>query len=320
MKICDLKVGQKVTIDLVVAGASIRQTKGKPPRDFLSVDLSDGNDTLDGKIWNYDASNGVPENGKVYTATGVIGEYQGKKQITLEGFWLSLDQDVRRFLPQFVEDIDKVYNNMLMAIGGIKHENMRKLCEHIYKKHIMDIKRASSACGVHHVGMGGNLAHTCEVTCFAEQIAYAASVLGYEVNTDLCIAGAALHDIGKIFTYDYDGAAVCMTPAGMMLEHHIIGIEMVDAAINELFPDQMNEKWVRAVKHIIASHHGELEFGSPVVPLFNEAYIVNAADKLSSEMAMVKQANDKAIQEGKDMTDRIFQLHNRPHFLQKELI
>ena len=102
MKICDLKVGQRVTLDLIVAGASIRQTKGKPPRDFLSVDLSDGNDTLDGKIWNYDASNGVPENGKVYTATGVIGEYQGKKQITLEGFRLSLDQDVRRFLPQFV--------------------------------------------------------------------------------------------------------------------------------------------------------------------------------------------------------------------------
>ena len=113
---------------------------------------------------------------------------------------------------------------------------------------------------------------------------------------------------------------MCMTPVGMMLEHHVIGIEMVDAAINELFPDQMNAKWVLALKHIIASHHGELEFGSPVVPLFNEAYIVNAADRLSSTADMVKQANDKAVKEGKDMTDRIFQLHNRPHFLQKELI
>ena len=320
MKICDLKVGQKVTIDLVVAGASIRQTKGKPPRDFLSVDLSDGNDTLDGKIWNYDASNGVPENGKVYTATGVIGEYQGKKQITLEGFRLSLDQDVRRFLPQFVEDIDGIYNTLLRTIGLIEHDGMRKLCEHIYQKHIMDIKRASSALGVHHVGMGGNLVHTFEVTTLATSICHTFSSLGYTVSNDLCIAGAALHDIGKILTYDYDGAAVCMTPAGMMLEHHVIGIEMVDAAINELFPDQMNAKWVLALKHIIVSHHGELEFGSPVVPLFLEAYIVNAADKLSSTANMVKQANDKAIQEGKDMTDRIFQLHNRPHFLQKELI
>lgn len=320
MKICDLKVGRRVTLDLVVAGASIRQTKGNPPRDFLSVDLSDGNDTLDGKIWNYEASQGVPETGKVYTVTGVISEYQGKKQITLEGFRLSLDQDVRRFLPQFVEDIDSVYNNLLSTIGLITHENMRKLCEHIYKKHIMDIKRASSARGVHHVGMGGNLVHTYEVTSIASNLACIISLLGYEVSHDLCLAGAALHDIGKIFTYDYDGAAVCMTPAGMLLEHHIIGIEMVDAAINELFPDQMHEKWVRALKHIIASHHGELEFGSPVVPLFNEAYIVSAADKLSAEMAMVKQANDKAVQEGKDMTDRIFTLHNRPHFLQKELI
>ena len=320
MKICDLKVGQKVTIDLVVAGASIRQTKGNPPRDFLSVDLSDGNDTLDGKIWNYDASNGVPESGKVYTATGVIGEYQGKKQITLEGFRLALDQDVRRFLPQFVEDIDSVYNNLLSTIGLITHENMRKLCEHIYKKHIMDIKRASSACGVHHVGMGGNMVHTLEVATLATSICSTLVSLGYAVNSDLCIAGALLHDIGKIFTYDYDGAVVCMTPAGMMLEHHVIGVEMVDAAVNELFPDQMNAKWVRAVKHIIVSHHGELEFGSPVVPLFNEAYVVNVADKLSATASMIKQANDKAVQEGKDMTDRIFTLHNKPHFLQKELI
>ena len=320
MKICDLKVGQKVTIDLVVAGASIRQTKGNPPRDFLSVNLSDGNDTLDGKIWNYDASNGVPESGKVYTATGVISEYQGKKQITLEGFRLALDQDVRRFLPQFVEDIDSVYNNLLSTIGLITHENMRKLCEHIYKKHIMDIKRASSACGVHHVGMGGNMVHTLEVATLATSICSTLFNLGYAVNSDLCIAGALLHDIGKIFTYDYDGAVVCMTPAGMMLEHHVIGVEMVDAAVNELFPDQMNAKWVRAIKHIIVSHHGELEFGSPVVPLFNEAYVVNVADKLSATASMIKQANDKAVQEGKDITDRIFQLHNKPHFLQKELI
>ena len=320
MKICDLKVGQKVTIDLVVAGASIRQTKGNPPRDFLSVDLSDGNDTLDGKIWNYEASRGVPETGKVYTVTGVISEYQGKKQITLEGFRLALDQDVRRFLPQFVEDIDSVYNNLLSTIGLITHENMRKLCEHIYKKHIMDIKRASSACGVHHVGMGGNMVHTLEVATLATSICSTLVSLGYAVNSDLCIAGALLHDIGKIFTYDYDGAVVCMTPVGMMLEHHVIGVEMVDAAVNELFPDQMNAKWVLAVKHIIASHHGELEFGSPVVPLFNEAYVVNVADKLSATASMIKQANDKAVQEGKDMTDRIFQLHNKPHFLQKELI
>lgn len=320
MKICDLKVGQKVTIDLVVAGASIRQTKGKPPRDFLSVDLSDGNDTLDGKIWNYDASNGVPENGKVYTATGVIGEYQGKKQITLEGFRLSLDQDVRRFLPQYTADVDKVYNAALSLIGIIQNETLRAFCSRIYAAMEREIKVSSSALGVHHVGVGGNLVHCYEVADMAVALGERVQHAGYTVNLDLCIAGGLLHDIGKCRTYMYDGAAVAMTTDGQLLDHIVLGIEIIDKFAEQFQAAGKDMSWLPWLKHIIASHHGELEFGSPVVPLFNEAYIVNAADRLSSTVAMVKQANDKAIQEGKDMTDRIFQLHNRPHFLQKELI
>ena len=320
MKICDLKVGQKVTIDLVVAGASIRQTKGKPPRDFLSVDLSDGNDTIDGKIWNYDASNGVPENGKVYTATGVIGEYQGKKQITLEGFRLSLDQDVRRFLPQYTTDVDKVYNAALSLIGIIQNETLRAFCSRIYAAMEREIKVSSSALGVHHVGVGGNLVHCYEVADMAVALGERAQHAGYTVNLDLCIAGGLLHDIGKCQTYMYDGAAVAMTTDGQLLDHIVLGIEIIDKFAGQFQAAGKDMAWLPWLKHIIASHHGELEFSSPVVPLFLEAYIVNAADKLSSTADMVKRANDKAIQEGKDMTDRIFQLHNRPHFLQKELI
>ena len=320
MEITDMKVGQRVAADLVLAGASIRQTKNVPPRNFLTLDLSDGKNTLDGKIWNYDATQGVPEKGKVYTITGIIGEYQGKKQITLETFRPSDNQDLIRFLPQYTTDVDKVYNAALSLIGIIQNETLRAFCSKIYAAMEREIKVSSSALGVHHVGVGGNLVHCYEVADMAVALGERAHHAGYTVNLDLCIAGGLLHDIGKCQTYMYDGAAVAMTTDGQLLDHIVLGIEIIDKFAGQFQAAGKDMAWLPWLKHIIASDHGELEFSSPVVPLFLEAYIVNAADKLSSTADMVKRANDKAIQEGKDMTDRIFQLHNRPHFLQKELI
>ncbi len=320
MEITDMKVGQKVTADLVLAGASIRQTKSVPPRNFLTLDLSDGKNTLDGKIWNYDSSQGVPEKGKVYTVTGVIGEYQGKKQITLDGFYLAVDQDLVKFLPQYAADVDRVYDAALELIRAIKNQELQIFCMNIYKTMEKEIKVSSSALGVHHVGVGGNLTHCYEVADMAVALGERARSMGYTVNLDLCIAGGLLHDIGKCQTYTYDGAAVAMTVPGQMLDHIVLGIEIVDKFATQWIAQGYTMTWLPWLKHIIASHHGELEYGSPVYPLCIEAYLVNIADQTSSTLAMVKAANDKAILEGQSMTDRIYQLHNRPHFLQNTVM
>ena len=318
MEITDMKVGQRVAADLVLAGASIRQTKNVPPRNFLTLDLSDGKNTLDGKIWNYDATQGVPEKGKVYTITGIIGEYQGKKQITLETFRLSDNQDLVRFLPQYTADVDKVYNAVLSLIGVIQNETLRSFCFRIYSAMEQEIKVSSSALGVHHVGVGGNLVHSYEVADMAVALAERARSMGYTVNLDLCIAGGLLHDIGKCQTYMYDGAAVAMTAPGQLLDHIVLGIEIIDRFAAQLAIAEAS--WLPWLKHIIVSHHGELEYGSPVFPLCIEAYLVNLADKASSTLSMIKAANDKAALEGQSMTDRIFTLHNRPHFLQNTVM
>lgn len=318
MEITDMKVGQRVAADLVLAGASIRQTKNVPPRNFLTLDLSDGKNTLDGKIWNYDATQGVPEKGKVYTITGIIGEYQGKKQITLETFRLSDNQDLVRFLPQYTANVDKVYNAVLSLIGVIQNETLRSFCFRIYSVMEQEIKVSSSALGVHHVGVGGNLVHSYEVADMAVALAERARSMGYTVNLDLCIAGGLLHDIGKCQTYMYDGAAVAMTAPGQLLDHIVLGIEIIDRFAAQLAVTEAS--WLPWLKHIIVSHHGELEYGSPVFPLCIEAYLVNLADKASSTLSMIKAANDKAALEGQSMTDRIFTLHNRPHFLQNAVM
>lgn len=319
MEITEMKVGQKITADLVLAGASIRQTKSIPPRNFLTLDLSDGKNTLDGKIWNYDANQGVPEKGKVYTVSGIIGEYQGKKQVTLDGFHLADNQDLVRFLPQYTADVQKVYDAALRLMDAIQNNQLKLFCKSIYTTLEQALKTSSSALGVHHVGVGGNLVHCYEVACMAAALGEQARAAGYSVNIDLCIAGGLLHDIGKCQTYTYDGATVAMTSDGQLLDHIVLGIEIIDKYAAQWHAEGYTLDWLPWLKHVIASHHGELEYGSPVFPLCMEAYLVNLADKASSTLAMIKSANDKAELEKQQMTDRIFTLHNRPHFLQSTI-
>lgn len=162
--------------------------------------------------------------------------------------------------------------------------------------------------------------HCYEVADMAVALGEVARHAGYTVNLDLCIAGGMLHDIGKCQTYKYDGAAVAMTTDGQLLDHIVLGIEIIDKFAEQFQAAGKDLAWLPWLKHIIASHHGELEYGSPVFPLCIEAYLVNLADNASSTLSMIKAANDKAVLEGQGMTDRIYTLHNRPHFLQNAIM
>lgn len=320
MKIKDLVVGQKAALPLVLAGADIRKTKGNPPRDFLSLSLSDGTDQIDGKIWNYNAALGVPEVGKVYIAAGQIGEYQGKKQITLDSLPLSDDQDMAPFMPCYVEDPERFYDAALSLIEQIEDVDLRDFMRILYTEHRTEIINSSSAKGIHHCGRGGNIVHCLQVAGIACQIReYLVRVCHYEpINRDLCIAGGLLHDIGKLLTYKVDGAVIEYTRLGKEEDHIILGIRLFDEALYGT--SWGNRKWANALRHIIASHHGELEYGAAVNPLFIEAYIVNWADGISATTDTVFAANKKALDEGKEYTDKIWTCHNREHILQKDVM
>lgn len=319
MKINDLNVGQRVSIDLVLSECSIRKTKGNPPRDFLSATLTDGTDTLDGKIWNYPAAKGVPESGKVYTCVGQIGEYQGKKQITLDVFEQSVNQSLDAFQPVYTEDYADYYDRCNEMIDLINNKTLKTITRKVYTIYAAPLKKSSSAKGVHHVGIGGNIVHSYEVAEYACELARAANRLGYNVNIDLCIAGALLHDIGKAYTYAFDGAVVTYAPDGRLVDHIVLGVEMLDRVLWD-FTDLYKTPEADMLRHIICSHHGELEYGSPTVPICMEAHIVNYADGMSATLNTIMLANRKAEAEGKSFTDRIFTQHNREYILQKDVL
>lgn len=318
MKINEMQVGKTVSSSLVLVSAAIRQTKGFPPKDYLAVEFTDGTDSLDGKMWDYSAAKGVPEIGKIYDITGSVSEYQGKKQVVLQSILVSNDQDKTKFCCTYFENLDILSDLLEERLEKIGDKKLHDITKAIYKKYWNELMKSTSAKGVHHVGIGGNVYHSIEVFDLAESIAaYYRCTRNIPVSVDLVRAGALLHDVGKPFTYEMDGPAIAYSFNGRMFDHIVNGLAIMSEA-SQWFDNSYNES-ISLLSHIIASHHGQLEFGSPVTPQFLEAYIVNFADNMSAAFDTLLTANEKATKEGKDITDKLWTLGNKEHTLQKTI-
>lgn len=310
MDLKTMKNGDHVSLRMVLTKAEIRKTKTNKP--YLQATFSDGTDTVSGNVWDWAAA--LPELG-VYDVSAVAGEYMGKKQLNNIDMRWSDNQDKSAFGIKYVDDVQgyvTMFNNFLSLI---ENEVLRNIVADVYSRVTTSYATASSAVSVHHVGAGGNLVHTCEVALLASKIAGGLQMLGYNVNKDLCIAGALLHDVGKIDTYEIDGPAVNMSTDGTLSDHIALGFNRLQQSVVA----QQHPDVTRLLGHIILSHHGSKEFGSPVTPKFMEAYVVNYADSISAMMDVLRSYNTKAEEEQRPgiFTERIFTANNSEHLLQR---
>jgi len=311
MKISDFKVGAVVNGRLVLASASLRKTNSVKPKDFLNADLADGHDIINGKIWNYVVQGSLPETGKVYDIEATVGEYMNSKQLTISKMTLSADQDMFEFETQYDGYTSDMYRIAQGYISVIENEKLRNITKVIYDSYEAAIVGSTSAISVHHMGAGGNLAHSLQVVALSMCIADALKQFGYQANKDLIIAGALLHDIGKLPTYEKNGPAFKYSVDGILFDHIGNGLAILEAAALKF--DSSYKDAFSLLGHIILSHHGKLEYGSPTTPKFIEAYIVSEADGISAMIDTLDAADKKATAEGKEITDRIFTLSNREH-------
>ena len=315
MKIREMTVGSSVDTTLVMSACNTRNTaKGKA---YLDATFTDGTDEINAKMWDYKGTGTLPTTNKVYRLIATVGEYQGTKQLTLSMFSLSDTQDMASFSKTFVDDPEKIWASLLNRISSLQNDTLRKIVSTVYVRYQDMLYSATSAKGIHHVGLYGNLAHTVETCDFAEMIAEYANTSNYydvPVSVDLCKAGALLHDIGKAWTYDVDGAVISYTQAGYMSDHIVLGIRKL-YEVESLFEPEDGPIF-ELLAHIISSHHGKAEYGSPTSPGFAEAHIINIADGISATLDTLFAANKKALDEGKSMTDKVYTLNNKEHFLQ----
>jgi len=304
IKIVDMEVGQSYECPLAVVSASSRTTKsGKP---YLVMELYDGFDTITCNYWDWSGEAG-PKRNTVYNFKVECSEYLGKKQLTCKKVKLNTIDALESFMPQGQHDVAQCYKDFFQIALDIQDDFYRNVALNILEDTKEMWLHVPGAVTVHHNYMGGTLVHSLGVAQKAKALA--------KVTTgawiDLAVIGAMFHDIGKLFTYELEGLAIDITYAGQLFDHVFIGAEFVGNYAETYLQSEWDEVKLQLLRHIILSHHGKKDYGSPVTPKSIEAHIVAHADGLDVAEELINEASRKAGNEV--WSDKIWALDNMPH-------
>ncbi len=278
--ISNMKAGDKVGTSFLVSEKNLAYSqKGSP---YLNLRLKDKTGELDGKVWDKAIElDGYFRKGDIVYIVGRLLSYKNNLQLSvLEVRKMGEDDvDPADFFPTAARDADDMFSDLMVYVGQIQTSCLRDLLLAFFadEQIVARFKRAPAAKGFHHVYLGGLLEHTLSVVRLLDLAA--AHYPG--ANRDLLIAGGILHDLGKIHEFHYD-RLIDYSDAGRLVGHIVMGVEMLDARIAgiEGFPESL----AMELRHLILSHHGTLEFGSPKRPKTLEALIVHYIDDLDAKV------------------------------------
>jgi len=276
----DIHVGDKISDAFLVAEKNMAVShKGSP---YLNIRLKDKTGEIEGRVWDnaVDLSKRFDRGDIIYIRCRATS-YKNTIQLSISEVKKVGDSelDPSDFLPVSGSNIDKMFEELMEFVEKVNTPCLRELLYEFFKDEDIAnrFRKAPAAKGLHHCYIGGLLEHTLSVTRLIDRIAD-----HYEgVNRDLLIAGSILHDIGKIYELSFD-RLIDYTDPGRLIGHIVIGIEMLDTRIANVkdFPEQL----AMELKHILLSHHGVLEYGSPKRPKTLEALIVHHIDDLDAKM------------------------------------
>lgn len=276
-------------------------TSGKP---YLRLTLKDSSGVITGFKWNvYDEDYDICQNGAVVLVSGIVKSHSSGLQLTIDDIQSVAEKDIdpNRFIKQCPVDVDVLIKKLDDHVASIKDVDLHTLVESIVRKYRDKLITYPAAVSVHHDFQSGLLCHTLSMTKIAE---FMASHY-YNVDHDLLISGCLLHDIGK--TIEFEGTtSYHYSLEGKLLGHISIMATIIDEEAKAL---GTNPEKALLLKHMILSHHGEYEYGSPVLPQTREAILLNLIDNLDSKMAIV----DKALEDVApgELSQKVFALDNR---------
>ncbi|MEW6078540.1 MAG: HD domain-containing protein [Thermodesulfobacteriota bacterium] len=283
--VSDLAKNEKVE-KVTFAVSSIATARKKDGSDFLRLVLADRTGTINAVAWdNVDKIGAAARSGVFVDATGVVDEYQSSRQMKIEDL-AAVDQaqiDPADFLPSLDrETINAKFSRLRQITNDMASGEIKTLLGHFWndRKFVEErFKRAPAAKHMHHAYLGGLLEHTLSVVELALAVC---RHYGDRLNRDLLVAGAMLHDIGKTREFVYDWT-IDYSDEGRMLNHIVCGIMMLEDKLKEF--EFVTTETALQLKHLIASHHGSREFGSPEPPKTLEALILNHIDEIDAKLA-----------------------------------
>jgi 3'-5' exoribonuclease len=305
VRIADVEAGDKVEGSFLVARKELRDTRtgGK----FLDLTLMDvtGRGVV-GRVWRKAESLGAGfDQGDVVRVTATAETYRNELQLRVE----TIDalppsqSDASAFLPRGTKDADAQERQLAEVARTIEDPHLRELLLSFFEDE--DFRRrfreAPAAKTLHHAYLGGLCEHTAEVVALCQKVAEIFPAL----NRDLLIAAAILHDIGKIDELSW-GTAFDYTDSGHLLGHLALGEHTVCEHADRIegFPEELK----MLLSHMILSHHGLPEFGSPKPPMTAEAIALHHAEDLDAKVNMFLREIDSAREQGRRWTPRHFLL------------
>ncbi len=281
--VTELEAGQQVQSAFLVVGRELRHTReGRP---YLHLELADRTGTIEARLWEHlEAADSIGVESFV-EVQGRVELYRGRLQVSIQKIrpLSAQEADERDFFPHTPAAIEELWQQLLGFVRGVTNPWLRRLLLALLSDPELAARYrvAPAAKLMHHAYRGGLLEHVVSLCGLCRHVAEHYR----ELDPDLLITAAVLHDIGKLDELREQPPAE-YTTEGRLLGHILLGLERVRRAMEALpgFPPRL----ARVVEHLIVSHHGRLEFGSPRPPLFREALVFHFLDDLDSKLGAVR--------------------------------
>jgi 3'-5' exoribonuclease len=269
---------------------------------YLDLSLQDTTGVIAAKLWDYsERTTPAFEADDVVQVEGHVESYRGARQLRVRRISLCPRGDINLldYLPRTRHDPEEMYAALLERVRRMTEGPLRVLLLSILEDPAMaeKYKLAPAAMSYHHAFLGGLLEHVSSLITLGDQVADHYPWL----RRDLILAGLVLHDIGKTEELDFTRGFRYST-RGQLIGHITMALEIVQARIHQIpdFPAPLKDE----LEHIIISHHGKLEFGSPKEPMFAEALVVNFLDEMDSKLEAVRAQYAADLDRPGDWTSR----------------
>ena len=295
----------------IVLAKQQRTTKTNKP--YLNLILGDKTGQLEGRVWEPGDPRIAREfdKGDIVKARGSASRFDDRLQMKIDQLRLATTGEVDKsdLLPSTTYDVADLWRQLLGFVESFTNPDLKLLLTTLLDDPVLaqSYREAPAAKQLHHAWLGGLLEHVISLLTLADRVAPHYPIL----DRDLLLTGVILHDIGKLRELSWE-IGFEYTVEGVLLGHIQMGVALAEKTIDSLpgFPPKLR----LLVLHMILSHHGKLEFGSPKLPMIPEALALSFLDDLDAKMQAVQGEFDKCIREGKgpeEMTGKVWALDQR---------
>ncbi|GBR77562.1 3'-5' exoribonuclease YhaM super family [Candidatus Termititenax dinenymphae] len=311
----DLQLGETVDTFLAVSQKQEKKTKNQDP--YLYLRLADASGEVEVNLWKEfaDVFPQIQEQ-SVVKVRGALSEYKSKKQFNITQIRPAAPEeyDLGDFIRKTKKDIPQTLQKVKDILLTISDPDFKKLTDLFLadEKLMADFAKAPAAQNIHSACIGGLLEHVSAILDLALFVAEQ-----YHLNRDLLLLGVFLHDIGKTRELDYAKTTFGYTDEGNLVGHINIGLEILQDKIRQLtdFPAQKKN----LLEHLILSHHGVPEFGSPRTPLTMEAVALNLIDNIDAKLVGFQDFVERNPPNG-SWTAKAFMFDNRSLYVGPKVI